>query len=301
MYGKGCRLTAADTPVTVRAKIGSIVLKTYTISVVKRTPFLTVATSAQQPWGNEVTISGTLTDGTTPLASKDIKITVDGADVGTATTDDGGKYSIAWTPAGMGEYTVSATYAGDDTTYESVTASQKYTTGKKDQNFTLDTTTIESMAYGDIVYVKPSANEEGMSTAFEFKAEQSGKVEIGEYVPNKGYPIKAVGVSDKPITITVTQTENDSYNASGPQTVTISKIVKKRVKLTEVKAENRIYNGTNSVAVTADLTAEYNGVETKMAELTATGKVENANVGTGKPVDVTFSLSDEQAKVYEPA
>lgn len=296
---KAAGLTAADTPVTVRAKIGSIVLKTYTISVVKRTPFLTVATSAQQPWGNEVTISGTLTDGTTPLAGKDIKITVDGADVGTATTDDGGKYSIAWTPAGMGEYTVSATYAGDDTTYESVTASQKYTTGKKDQNFTLDTTTIESMAYGDIVYVKPSANEEGMSTAFEFKAEQSGKVEIGEYVPNKGYPIKAVGVSDKPITITVTQTENDSYNASGPQTVTISKIVKKRVKLTEVKAENRIYNGTNSVAVTADLTAEYNGVETKMAELTATGKVENANVGTGKPVDVTFSLSDEQAKVYD--
>ena len=296
---KAAGLTAADTPVTVTAKIGSIVLKTYTISVVKRTPVLTVATSAQQPWGNQVTISGTLMDGTTPLASKDIKITVDGADIGTDKTDKDGNYSIAWTPAGMGEYTVSATYDGDDTTYESVTASQKYTTGKKNQDFTLDTTQIESMAYGDIVYVNPSANEEGMSTTFEFNADTRDMVEIGDYVTDKGYPIKAVGVSDKPITITVTQTENGSYNASNPQTVTIKKIVKKSVKLGDVKAAERSYNGGVDVKVTADLTAEYNGVETKVDQLTATGKVEKANVGTGKPVNVTFSLSDEQARFYD--
>ncbi|WP_418463148.1 Ig-like domain-containing protein [Frisingicoccus sp.] len=305
--GKNCTvkaagLTAADTPVTVTAKIGSIVLKTYTISVVKRPPVLTVATSAQQPWGNQVTISGTLMDGTTPLASKDIKITVVGVssiDLGTVTTDDEGNYSKAWTPGVMGDYTISATYVGDDTTYAGATGLQEYTTGKKAQDFTLDTTTIESMAFGDIVYVKPTAEKTGMSTDFVFNDNLSGMVEIGGYVKDKGYPIKAVGVSDKPITITVTQTENGSYNASDPQTVTIKKIVKKSVKLTEVEATNRPYNGTNSVDVTADLTAEYNGVETKVAQLTAKGTVETADAGTGKPVKVTFSLSDDQAKVYD--
>lgn len=74
-------------------------------------PHVNIVTVSSPCPGASATISGTVTDDdNTPLAGETVTVTVDGATVGTPTTDSAGKFSVDITaPTQVGDHPVTAT------------------------------------------------------------------------------------------------------------------------------------------------------------------------------------------------
>ena len=301
--------------VTLKAGVHGVE-KEFVINVAKQIPVLdvTVTPEGKADWYTGVRINAVLknTNGV-GIENQTLALIIDGVEVTTdqkkMITDADGKAEFIWKSENgvknEGKYSIEISYSGNDGQYgeKNWKLNDDYSLDKLDQTFhiaNVDTpNAIKHLTYGDDYYIqiddiKPA--DEGIdgalygaSKTFSFVIQAENGIDGNDYVSignydetKKGYPLTVLKGGAENIKINITQEANKYYNASS-QTLTIGRIDKKEVSLTDVKAKDKNYDGNASISVSATL--NLSDVEdgdkeiAKQMVLSSAGTADDVNAG----------------------
>lgn len=271
-------------------EIGTAV-KTLKISKKSRTVTLTYnPQDSGQSWQTELTLTATVDgfdqgesvtfyQGSTPIGTEAIQGT------GTATT--------TWTPTGAGPFTLTASVA-ESTNYSAATSSGvTYSPAKAEQDFVAELISGVEVTYGDSEIAVAKITDEGtgvsnptFSVAFTEDSQVKGQISYDPASKQVTFIPDRAGTAS----FVITKNGNANYNdkQSDPMTITVKKKVV-TIKSDSVKASDRAYDGTQAVAIKAELEGLV-GTDNSSSEITATGTIQSADAGENKDVAVTFDL-----------
>ena len=212
---------------------GNDVIDAYSPKLV--TPTANVEVSQPSPWKNEVTITGTLTDGQGAVNGADLIFKIGEKQVGTGKTDAQGKASITWKPDSAKEVTISVSYAGQENYYNAATSDETYKPALESQSFTISDSnneTVENNASLKLNYGKNIAeftlnpvNEDGYESASDdFSVNVTSDVDGQNIISAeiKDGQLIITPLNAGKATVTITQNEKADYYAASEQTVTFT-------------------------------------------------------------------------------
>jgi protocatechuate 3,4-dioxygenase beta subunit len=243
----GDNTVTVSVPATNSTKAKTV---TQTIPVNKKTSKLTVPNINAVTVGNNITVTGTLTDGNSKaIANAKVTVNIDGTSV-TATTNSNGAFNASAKSTDVGKATVTVSYAGDSN-YEASAAVVKSVNVNKHT-----TTTSVTKATG-----KVNANVTVKATV---KSTDNTVVNDGYVVftDNKGKQLGAVKVSSGAASlkvnyttaftgnVTASYTGADNFTAStGKNSITISKL---NTKVTINPVKGKLLDAVNVTVKVVD-------------------------------------------------
>ncbi len=179
-------------------------------------------------------------------------------------------------PTEAGEYQVDVTYETADNTYRGTAA------------FTISPASIEN-AVVTLVDLAPVYN--GTSQIHKVSTVKLGDTDIRSYCDISGNAI-AAGTH----TLTVTAKSNSNYTGYVTKEYTIEK---QKLTVSGITAKDKVYDGTDRAELITSNAVLTGRVEGDVITVNAVGTFENANVGTGKKVNITsITLSGADASNY---
>ena len=188
------------------------------------------------------------------------------------------------------------TYEGDRTNVGTFTAKLTLAEGieaELDVTITPAKLTVESIEVEDKVY-------DGNTDAVVTDVVVSGIIGSDDVkvVPTGQFVDKNVG-TDKTVNVAFLVDGTDSGNYTVENATATASITPAVITVTAVSAANKTYDGNTSATITSiNITGTVEGDDIAVK---GAGKFADKNVGTGKPVSVTFTLSGADAGNYELA
>ncbi len=225
-----------------------------TFTVDKKSTALTLTSTTPKSVGDNVTISGKLTTGTTAVTGASVVINVNNKNT-TVKTDTSGNYKLVITTDIVGTNTVTVTYAGNGT-YLTSSASTTFAVNKKSS--TITATSTSNLAINDNVTISGKLTSES-------NAVSNAKLVIN--VNNKNTTVKTDSSGNYKLvtsasvlgsnTATVTYAGNSTYLSSA---TTTTFTVNKRTSTLAATSTSTVYYG-DSVTITVKLVSGTEAIE----------------------------------------
>ena len=217
----------------------------------------TLISSGMPTYGQPLTFTATVTNGGGPTPTGNLTFFYDGNSV-VVPLDDNGKASFSTASLPAGDYSMTASYEGDDNSVTSISQPLAFSVARADQS--IDFAPLPAKTYGDGDFGVSAGASSGLPVSFSIA---SGPATI------KGATVHLTGAG--PVDVRASQGESDNYNSAPDVDRTFDVapaplVVKVENKTVEFGSPFPAFTGTLTGVVGADgITASFSPAATSMS------------------------------------